>query len=71
MIYYKSIKMRINTGGIFLILLILMGSFFFYSVNIREAVNTTRTIETNHVIEDEKSYIDDTISSYFDIDDEN
>ena len=50
-------------GGIFLILLILMGSFFFYSVNIREAVNTTRTIETNHVIEDERSYIDDTISS--------
>ena len=60
-------------GGIFLILLILMGSFFSYSIlSVKKDIKEpTRAIETNHVIEDEKSYIDDTISSYFDMDDEN
>ena len=60
-------------GGIFLVVLLLLGSFFSYSFlsvnkDIKEPIRTT---ETNRVIEKEKSYINDKLNSYFEINDEN
>ena len=60
-------------SGLFLVVLLLLGSFFSYSIlsvkkDIKEPIRTT---ETKQVIKDERSYFDDEISSYFDMDDEN
>ncbi len=59
-------------SGLFFIFLLILGSVFSFNIYAKKIpVETTRKIEENRVIEDDDSYIDNTISSYFDMDDEN